>query len=478
MKNTIWIPLILLVAFSMSSNAQDQKWTLEQCVAHAIEHNISIQQAALDSQVAEIDKKGAFGAFLPSLNTSASHSWNIGLNQDITTGLLQNQTTQFTSIGANVGIDIYKGLQNQNAFRKAKLGILAAKYQWTKMQEDIALNVANAFLQVLFNKENLKVQQEQLSFNQKQLSRSEELVAAGTIPRGDLLDIKATLATNNQNLIASENALLLSKLSLAQLLQLDEFAKFDVADNAVLATQNSILNQDVNAIYNKAKEERTTLKIAQTNLEIAQKNLAIAKGGLMPTLQAFYGFSSRVAYSDRITGVIPDALNPTSAIGFVEGTNQKVLAPNFTRLLGGPAPFMDQFNNNKGQSFGFQLRIPVFNGFSARNTIERSKVGLERSKIALEQENLNLQRNVYAAFTDAKGALKAYEAALSAQEARQGAYDYAKEKFAVGMLHSFDLNQSQTLFVNAQSEVLRTKYDYIFKIKILEFYFGIPIIQN
>ncbi|MBE0391672.1 outer membrane protein [Flavobacterium sp. 7E] len=478
MKKNRWIPLVLLFAFSLASNAQDKKWTLEECVKYAVEHNISIKQTALDTQSAQIDKKGALGSFLPSLNASASHSWNIGLNQDITTGLLQNQTTQFTSAGANVGIDIYKGLQNQNTYRRAKLSIIAAQYKLTKMQEDVALNVANAFLQVLFNKEFLKVQHEQMGINEKQLARSQELVNAGTIPRGDLLDVKATLATNNQNVIAAENALLISKLSLAQLLQLDDFTKFDVVDNTILGDDNNVLAQDVNVIYVKAKQERTGLKIAQTNLEIAQKSLAIAKGGLMPTLQGFYSFSSRVAYSDRVTGVVPDALNPTTSVGFVEGTNQNVLTPNFTRTLGGPLPFFDQFSNNKGQSFGVQLSIPIFNGFSARNNIERSKVTLEKSKIALEQESLDLQRNVYTAFADAKGALKSYDSALSALEARKGSYDYAKEKFDVGLMNSFDLNQSQTLLANAESEVLRTKYDYIFKIKILEFYFGIPIIKN
>jgi outer membrane protein len=143
-----------------------------------------------------------------------------------------------------------------------------------------------------------------------------------------------------------------------------------------------------------------------------------------------------------------------------------------------PSPFFTQFSDNKGQSFGAQLSIPIFNGFSAKNNVERSKVSLEKSKIAVEQQDLDLQRNVFTAFTDAKGALNAHESSITALEARQEAYNYAKEKYAVGLMNSFDFNQSQTLLTNAQSEVLRTKYDYIFKIKILEFYFGIPIIKN
>lgn len=478
MEKRSFLSLIVMLVCNITIQAQSKKWTLEECVTYAIQNNISIKQSELDSKMALIDKKSAVGRFLPSLNASASHSWNIGLNQDITTGLLQNKTTQFTSAGANVGIDIYRGLQNQNTLRKANLSIVAAKYQLVKMKEDIALNVANAFLQVLFNKENLKVQKEQLRINEKQYVRSEELVKVGSIPRGDLLDVKATLALNNQNVITAENSLLISKLSLSHLLQLKDFENFDVVDDTDVKDANNIMAQTPSAIYEKAFEGRTELKIARTNLEIAEKNVAIAKGAFQPTLQGFYSFNSRVAYSDRVTGVIPNASNPTSIVGFVEGTNQNVLSPNFTRVLGNPAPFFDQFNTNKGQSFGMQLSVPVFNGFSARNNVERSKVSLERSKIAVEQQNLDLQRNVYTAFADAKGALNAYESSVAALEARQGAYNYATEKYSVGLMNSFDFNQSQTLLTNAQSEVLRTKYDYIFKIKILEFYFGIPLIKN
>jgi outer membrane protein len=165
---------LLLIGFQLS--AQDKKWTLEECVDYAIKNNISVQQSELDLKNASINKKDAVGAFLPNINGNASHSWNIGLNQNITTGLLENQTTQFTSAGLNVGVDIYNGLRNQLQLRKSNLQIIASQYQLTKMQEDIALNVANAYLQILFNKENLKVQLQQKQYNLQQLERTKELV--------------------------------------------------------------------------------------------------------------------------------------------------------------------------------------------------------------------------------------------------------------------------------------------------------------
>ena len=448
------ITFLTLLLLSVFSQAQSKKWTLEECVDYAIKNNISIKQSELDAKSAAIDKSSAIGGFLPSLNINGSHSWNIGLNQNITTGLLENQTTQFTAAGLNSNIDVYNGMQNQNRLRRANLALLASSYQLSKMKDDVSLNIANAFLQILFNKENLKVQKEQLSNNEKQLQRSQELVNAGVVPRGDLLDIKATVASNSQAIVIAQNALLISKLSLAQLLQLENFQDFDIVDVNYPVTESATLLQTPAAIYTKAKEERVELKIAKTNLEIAERDVKIAKGAYQPSIQGFYSFSTRAAYSDRL--VFDAAGNPS-------------FQPPFTLLK--------QFDLNKGHSFGLQMNIPVLNGFATKNNVARSKIALDRSKIALSQQELDLERNIYTAFTDAKGAMKAYESAIITLEARQEAYNYAKEKFAVGMLNAFDLNQSQSLFVNAQSEVVRTKYDYIFRVKVIEFYFGIPIIK-
>jgi outer membrane protein len=477
-KVTVLFVFIFTTIISFSAFSQAKKWTLEECVDYAVKNNISIKQSELDLKNSAIDKKAALGNFLPSLNASASHSWNIGLNQNITTGLLENQTTQFTSAGLNSNVAIYNGLQNQNRFQRAKLAIIASQYQLDKMKDDISLNIANAFLQILFNKENIKVQQEQLNSDENQFNRTTELVNAGVIPRGDLLDVKATVAADKQRLVAAENTLFISKLSLAQILQLDDFQNFDVSDEDYAALESSTMLQKPEDILAKAKENRVELKIAKTNLDIAEKDIKIAKGAFQPSLTGFYSFSSRVAYNDRITGVVPNSQNPTSIIGQVEGTGQNVIQPNYTPVFGGPNSFFNQLSDNKGHSFGAQLNIPIFNGFSAKNNLERSKIALDRTKIAQQQAELDLERNVYNAITDAKGALNSYQSAVAALEARQQAFDYAKEKYAVGMMNSFDFNQSQTLLTNAQSEVLRTKYDYIFKVKLVEFYFGIPIKQK
>lgn len=474
-KNTI---SLLFTLIAIAGQSQSKKWTLKECVNYALENNISIKQTDLENKVATINKSDAIGNFLPTLNANSSHSWNIGLNQNITTGLLENQTTQFTSAGISSNIAIYNGLQNQNRFRRANLTAIAAQYQLTKMKDDISLNVANAFLQILFNKENLKVQNEQQSNTEKQIKRTQELVNAGSVPRGDLLDIKATLAANKQAAIVAENTLLLSRLSLAQLLQFENFQDFDIVDSNYSVLESATMLQSPKAIYEKAKEQRVELKLAKTNLEIAERDVKIAKGAYQPTLSGFYSFNTRASDNGRVVDVVTNSASPTSVVGFVQGTNQQVLRPNFTPIIGGPLPLFDQFSSNKGHSFGLQLTIPILNGFSVKNGVARSKINLERSKIVYSQQELDLERNVFTAITDAKGALNSYESALSALEARGEAFNYAKERFAVGIMNAFDLNQSQTLYVNAQSEVLRTKYNYIFRVKVVEFYFGIPIIQN
>ena len=441
---------------SNSALSQSKKWTLQECVDYALKNNISIKQSELNLKATEIDKNATFYSFLPNLNGSASHSWSIGANTNPVTNVRENRTTQYSQLGLSSNIVIFNGLQKLNTYRKEKLAIIASQYQLDKMKDDIALNVANAYLQILFTKEALKVQTEQLAFDEKQLNRTQELVNSGTIPKGDLLDAKATVASDKQRLVASENDLFLSKLSLAQLLQFDDLQNFDVADANYEPEQSEVMVQKPEAIIAKAKQDRVELKIAKSNLEVAEKNIKIAKGGYLPTLSAGYSFGTNASYSDRLIGV--------------DGGGNPIYA--------GPLPVLDQFSNNKGHNFGFNLQIPIFNGFSTKYNVERSKIALDRAKIAETQATQDLERNVYTAITNAKGALNSYESASQALEARKEAFNYAKEKFAVGMMNSFEFSQAQTLYVNAESEVLRTKYDYIFKVKVVEFYFGIPIVKK
>jgi len=460
MKYRFYTLILFAAAFALPLHAQQQKkWTLQECVDYALENNISVRQSELDLQTTAIAKKDAIGAFLPSANITGNHTWNIGLNINPLTNLLQQQTIQYSNAGLSAQFDIFKGLQNQVQYRRAKMAIIAGQYQLQKMKDDTSLNVANAFLEILFNKENLKVQQQQLVIDEKQLQRSNDLVEGGQIPKGDLLDIQATIATDKQKVIAAENSLLISKLSMAQLLQLTDFTNFDIADEEYTSQQSEVLLQTPQAIFDKAQNIRTEIKLALANLDVAEQDIKIARRAYQPALRGFYSLNTRISYSDNVTYETPENGVPVP-------------------VLTNPPSFWDQFVDNRGHSFGFQLSVPILNGFATRNGVERAKVALERSKLAYEQQKVDLERSVYTAFTDAQGALRSYEAAVASASARAGALNYATERYEVGLINVFDLNQAQTLSVNAQSEVLRTKYDFIFRTKILEFYFGIPLYQK
>jgi outer membrane protein len=417
-----------------------------------LENNISIQQSELDVQLSELNKKDAMGNFLPTLNASGNHSWNIGLNQNITTGLLENLTTQFTSLGLSSNVTIYNGLRNMNQLHRSNLEILASQYRLSDMKDDISLLIANSFLQILFNKEQLKIQKAQYEITNQDLKRTEELVEAGVLPRGDALELKATL-------------------------RIDDYQIFDTMDVEYDVPLTTILEESPKVILEKAKERRYDLRIADANVKLAEYDLKLAKGNLQPSLSGFYRYNTRASYSDRVLGVerTPDGTN--TAIGFVEATGQTVLSPNFTtdRIIGGPDDILSQFSLNDGHNFGVSLNIPILNGFSAKNNVQRNMVNLERTKNQYDQTQLDLETEVYQAMNDARGALTAYEAALKTEEARREAFNYAKERYNIGLSNSFDFSQSQARYEQSQSEVVRTKYDYIFKLKVLEFYFGIPI---
>jgi len=478
MKKSFWNITFLFVVSTTATFAQHKLWTLQECVSYARENNISVLKSDLQYKNALINKSDAIGNFLPSANISSSHSWNVGLNQNITTGLLENQTTQFTSAGLDIGIDIYKGSQNLYRLQRSRLTELSAKYQQDKLQDDISINVVNAYLQILFNKEFLKVYQSQYKYDSSQYDRIKILVEAGNVPAGDLLDSEATLATTSQNMTIAENNLKISKLALAQLLQISDYEHFDVIEQDLSAEDSSVLLETPETIVAKSKNVLFESKINEAELEIAKKDIQIAKGAFLPTIRGFYSFQTRAAYSKIIKGMELNQANPTNTIGYVEGTNQSVLTPNYSPILGSPNGLWNQFDANKGQNFGIAISIPILNGFQIRNNVKRSKITFDNAELTLKETNLQIEQKVYTAYADTQGAMQTYKAAQKTLTARKQSLEYAKQRYDVGLLNIFDLNQNQNLVIAAESELLRTKYDFIFKTKILEYYFGLPIFKN
>ncbi len=478
MKNIVVIVLLLCLSFTAQS--QTKKWTLKECVQHAMENNISIKQNELDVELADITKSDALGNYLPSINGSASNSWNTGLTQNITTGVLENQTSRNSSYSITAGVNIFSGLSNLRTMQRAKISQLAAEYGLSKMKDDISLLVANAYLQVLTNKANLEVAISQNGVTKEQITRTTELVDAGVLPKGDLLEIQATDATELQNIALAENSVEISLVSLAQLLLVKDYENFDIEDEGYDIIDEGISAKTIAEIITAAQESRSEVKIAQANFDLAEKDLQIARSSYYPTLNAFFNYNTRE--SDLPSGIatIVDSDNPViqtdAPIGVVDGTGQSVfgLQPNVigARELD-PLPFTEQLYLNDGISYGFQLNVPIFNGFSTRNNVRRSEVSVKRQEFLLEQAKLDLESTVYQAYVDAKGSLKSFEAAQKAVESQELAYQYAKDRYDVGLTNAFDFSQSKLRYDNAQIELNRSKYDYIFKLKVLELYFGI-----
>lgn len=473
MKNFSLIAILL--AFCSQINAQQKEWTLEECVNYALENNIQVKQSELDLEVSDIEKRDALGNFIPSINAQASNSWNTGLTQNVTTGILQNQTVRNFSAGVTAGLTLFDGLRNFKQLQRARISRLSSEYALDKMKDDIALFVADSYLQVLFNKQSLEVLRAQNEVTIEQLQRTQDLVDAGVLPEGDLLEIRATMADEKQRMILAENQIQISLISLAQILGIQDYQNFDIVDRDYNVFGNEILENTVYDVIDRAKEERSEIRIAETNMELAEKDVDLAKGAYLPTLNAFFNYNTRETGQGRITGAVLDPNEPTRQIGVVQGSEEIVVAPNTIPTLGSPLPFIDQLYRNDGISYGFQLSVPFLNGFATRNQVKRNEINVKRAEYQLEQAELDLEANVYQAYTDAKGAFEAYEAALVASAAQERAYEYATERYDVGLTNAFDFSQAKIRYENTQREALRAKYDYIFKLKVVELYFGIPV---
>ena len=429
----IFISFLLL---TITSNVIAQETlTLKECIERAIEKNISIKNSTLDLLNSSENKKIAIGNFIPNFNISGNHSWNTGLTQNITTGLLENQTTENSSVNMSVGVNLFNGLANIRRLHRANLDLLAKKYQLNDMKEDISLLIANSYLQILFNKEQLEVQMSQLDIAKKELKIAQTKFTNGVIPKGDLFEVEANLAKSEQSLVIAENNYFISKISLAQLLMIDDYSNFEIADENYDIPETNILGKSATEIINESVKHRNDIKLAETNLRIAIKDEKISRSSLIPSISAYYSYNSRV-------------------------------------IIDAPTSLKNQFDLNAGESIGLQINIPVINGFNTRSNIKKSQLNILRSRNFLDQARLDLENTINQSLNDAKGAMKAYEAAKKTELARKTAYNYAKERFENGAMNGINFFQAQQLFESSQSDLIKAKYDYIFKIKVLEFYFG------
>ena len=463
---------LLLSLTTIILSGQTKAYTLEECVLLALDKNISIKQSEIEIESAAIDRADAIGGFLPRISAQSQHIWNNGLSQNITNGLIENLTTQFSSFGGNIGLTIFNGNQNINQLSRANLNLISRQYQLDDMKDDISLFVANAYLQVMFNRELEQVQRYQLEITKEDLKRTQIRIDAGVLTQADIFEIEANLASQEQALVQAENNYRLSLISLAQLLLITDYENFEIADEDFEIPFSDILSQKPKDIYEKALTIRNDIKLGVANIEVAKKDISLAKGALMPSLTAFYNYNTRISYSDRFiqTGNLIE-----SPIGFVKGTGESVVTQFSEREIAKPLSFGTQFGQNDGQSYGLSLNIPIFNGSSVRNNIKRRELNLRRVENQFEQTKLDLENTVNQAFLNTQGAIKFYEASEKTLRAREEAFQIAQNRFEAGVMNSFDFIQAKQRYQISASDIVRAKFDYIFKLKVLEFYFGLKL---
>jgi outer membrane protein len=440
-EKLIWV--ILLFATTCLSAQNNKVWTLQECVNYALENNVSIKQSELDKEIASQDVVAAKWNFVPNLNANASQNYNFG-SSITSSGTRASADFSSNNFGINSSVILFNGFSNLYTLQQTKIGVEAKDAALEKMKNDISLNIVNAYLQILFAKEQVKVAQSQVDISQLQVLRIEELVKAGTRAEGDLYNVKSTLATDNQNLVVAKNTETLTALRLAQLLQLPE-STILIQEIAVEATDQSILNTGIDEIFKKAEETFPEIKLADLNIKIAEKTIKISQSRYYPTLSLNYGMSTVYQHRQGSTDFIT---------------------------------FSDQLDQNLGNSIGLSLNIPIFNRFQYRTTVSKNKIYYLKSEYSLTSEKLRLKETIQTAYTDAQASSKSYDAAVISVEAQNKAFDYANERYMVGAINSFDFNQIKNNLVSAQSQLIRAKYDFVFKLKVLQFYYGIPIVMN
>lgn len=448
-KLFVTVVFTTLMVISLGTQAQGRIWTLEDCINYAIENNIQIKQSELGIENTKINVLEGKLGLLPSINGSSSYSYAWGRVLDRSNYVYINRETKQASFGLDANVLLWGGLQNFNTIKKNKIDFLSSQFTADKMKDDISLMLTQAYLSVLFNKELLSVARKQVQITQEQADRTGKMVEAGTLARGSLLEIQAQVAKEEINVISYENSLGLAYLDLLQILDLPANSDFDI-DIPELNIEIALNLLPLSDVYDFAVANQPIIKSGELAVESAYKSVAIAKGRLSPTLSMAGGWSTN--YS-----------------------NQYFLTDPITGVPTGRIPFGDQFKDNQSRYFGFSLNVPIFNGYQASSNISRAKVAAANEDYNFQLTKNTLRKNIEQAYNDAQSGYKSYVATEKSLKSFEESFRYTEQKFNVGLSNSVDYNLAKSQLTAAQSELLRAKFDYIFKTKILDFYMGKPL---
>jgi outer membrane protein len=411
-------------------------------------------------------------SILPSLNAGANHTYNIGRTIDRYTNTFANTTVLSVNFYAQTQVTLWSGLTQYNNVKKNQYTYLAGKETLEQQKNDLALNVASAFLQVIYNTELLHVAKQQVEISKQQVERTEKLAAAGSVAMSSVYDIKATLANDEYTFTTAQNNYNLSMLSLKQLLYLDSLNSFSIEKPNFDLTAADLASYNPQDIYQTALKTQHKIKSAEYTLMSSESNLAYAKGRISPSLN-FTG-TMGTGYS----GLAKDVIGLPTLSGFQPSGFTSKFDTVYTPVYSVPTrntPWSVQFSNNVNKSIGFTLNVPIFNGLATSSAIKIAKMQVLTNKYGYDIARQQLYKTIAQAYADAQGSLNKYASAKIALEASQQSFTFAEQKFNAGALNSFDYNNSKNRVIKASADMLNSKYDFIFKLKVLDYYQGKPL---
>lgn len=469
------IKLGIALLFFHSSFAQPaiEKWDLRKCVEYALEHNITVRQADLQIRFAELDFKQSKLAQYPDANLSSNLGYSAGRNQDPTTFSLITTGYVFNNYSLQASVDLFNWFTKKNNIVVQDLNLKATQAGVEKAKNDIALNVAVAYLQILLAREQVSLALSKLIQTKAQLESTRKQVDAGKLPELNAANLESLVAADSSSLITAETAAQQSLLQMKALLNLDAAVPFDVVIPPVdrIPIEN-LGDLQPEAVYNLAITNMPQQKVDELNLKAALRSVQVARGSMYPTISLFGSLGSRFNNKSQEIKSITQVTSPFGTVTVGSTPYQVYPLIPFNDYTYGRINYFDQLNQNFSQSIGLSVSVPILNGGTLRTAWQRSKLNVKQVELTKEQNSFTLKQDIYTAYYDATAAVQKFNANKKSVDAAQIAYDFAIKRYELGLLSTYDLITTQTSLQQAKSQLLYSQYDFVFKMKLLEFYKG------
>ncbi len=457
--------------------AQDEQWSLQQCIEYAQDNNLAVQQTELNVQNSEITLHQSKMARYPNLNASTSLGLNSGRFFDPVSNAPATQTSQFNSLGLNTGMILYQGGRIKNSIKQSKINLEAAELDVEQSVQDMALQVSQAYLQVLLAKEQLESARANYEQVQKQLDQTLKMINAGMLPANNKLDLEAQQARSEQAVVAAENLLDISLITLKQSMSYDLSKDLNIETPEVEWEETDLSSISVQEIYQSSLNNQPNIQAGLLREESAEIGVDLAKAGKLPTITLFGGVNT--SYSSLAQTIDGFTTQTFSQPFDLEIPGQPTLSGSFNTSSDVPTfkkqPYFDQISNNLGQNVGVSVNIPIWNNHTNKSNIERAQIQKESIRIQNELLRQRLMIDIQNAYANALAAQKTYQAALKSNNSLKTSLENTQKRYNLGSANAFELNTATNNVVLAESELIRAKYDYIFRLKILDFYQGKPI---